>query len=159
MANSTTPIAILAIDVPARTKPSNYPELFASRMSGREKRALGDSFGLVNFGVNLTRLAPHSTSALRHAHSKQDEFIYILQGRPTLETDEGKTQLSPGMCAGFRAGKDNGHRLLNETSEYVVYLEVGDRSPGDEGTYPDDDLKAALVQGKWRFTHKDGSPC
>jgi uncharacterized cupin superfamily protein len=94
----------LAIAVPARTKPANYPELFASRMSGREKRVLGDLFGLVNFGVNLTRLAPHSTSALRHAHSKQDEFIYILQGRPTLETDEGKTQLSPGMCAGFRAG-------------------------------------------------------
>jgi uncharacterized cupin superfamily protein len=158
MATSTTPIAILAIDVPARTKPSNYPELFASRMSGREKRALGDLFGLVNFGVNLTRLARHSTSALRHAHSKQDEFIYILHGRPTLETDESKTQLSPGMCAGFRAGKGNGHRLVNETSEYVVYLEVGDRSPGDEGTYPDDDLKAAFVQGKWRFTHKDGSP-
>jgi uncharacterized cupin superfamily protein len=157
MATSTTPIAILAIAVPARTKPSNYPELFASRMSGREKRVLGDLFGLVNFGVNLTRLAPHSTSALRHAHSKQDEFIYILQGRPTLETDEGKTQLSPGMCAGFRAGTGNGHHLLNQTSEYVVYLEVGDRSPGDEGTFPDDDLKAALVQGKWRFTHKDSS--
>lgn len=135
MATSTTPIAILAIAVPARTKPSNYPELFASRMSRREKRVLGDLFGLVNFGVNLTRLAPHSTSALRHAHSKQDEFIYILQGRPTLETDEGKTQLSPGMCAGFRAGTGNGHHLLNQTSEYVVYLEVGDRSRGDEGTY------------------------
>ena len=63
-----------------------------------------------------------------------------------LETDDGKTQLSPGMCAGFRAGTGNGHHLLNETSEYVVYLEVGDRSLGDEGTYPDDDLKAALVK-------------
>ncbi|HEU5297533.1 MAG TPA: cupin domain-containing protein [Burkholderiaceae bacterium] len=158
MVTSTTPIAILASDAAPRTKPSNYPEPFSSRMAGREKRALGDLFGLVNFGVNLTRLAPHSVSVLRHAHSKQDEFVYILQGRPTLETDAGKTQLSPGMCAGFKAGTGNGHRLLNETSEYVVYLEVGDRSPGDEGTYPDDDLKAALVQGKWQFTHKDGSP-
>ena len=152
------PVFLVASEVPPRTKPSVYPEPFASRMRGREKRVLGDAFGLTNFGVNLTRLAPGATSALRHAHSKQDEFIYILEGQPTLHTDEGKTQLLPGMCVGFKAGTGNGHCLINETSAEVVYLEVGDRTPGDEGTFPDDDLKAALVQGKWAFTHKDGSP-
>ena len=151
-------IAVTAAEVPARTKPSVYPEPFASRMVGREKRPLGDLFGLTNFGVNLTRLAPNSVSALRHAHTKQDEFVYILQGRPILHTDEGRTQLSPGMCAGFKAGTGNGHRLINETTEEVVYLEVGDRTPGDEGSYPDDDLKALLVEGKWKFVHKDGEP-
>ena len=40
-------------------------------------------------------------------------------------------RLSPGMCAGFKAGSGNGHRLVNETLEVVVYLEVGDRSPED----------------------------
>ena len=150
------PVALVAAEVPPRTKPSNYPEPFASRMKGREKRALGDPFGLSNFGVNLTRLAPNSTSALRHAHSKQDEFVYILQGHPTLHTDEGRTQLAPGMCAGFRAGTGNGHCLVNGTSEEVLYLEVGDRTPGDEGLYPDDDLKAILVENQWAFTRKDG---
>jgi uncharacterized cupin superfamily protein len=48
--------------------------------------------------------------------------------------------------------------LLNETHADVVYLEVGDRTPGDEGTYPDDDLKAFHVDGQWRFTRKDGTP-
>ncbi len=152
------PVAITASEAPARTKPSNYPEPFVSRMAGRQKQPLGDLFGLRNFGVNLTRLAPHAASALRHAHSRQDEFIYILQGHPTLHTDEGLTRLAPGMCAGFKAGTGNGHRLLNETAEEVVYLEVGDRTPGDEGSYPDDDLKALLVDGQWRFVHKDGSP-
>jgi uncharacterized cupin superfamily protein len=127
-------------------------------MAGREKRQLGDQFGLTNFGVNLTRLAPNSVSSLRHAHSKQDEFVYILQGRPTLHTDEGRTLLGPGMCAGFKAGTGNGHCLINETEEEVVYLEVGDRTPGDEGSYPDDDLKALLAEGKWKFVHKDGTP-
>ncbi len=75
-----------------------------------------------------------------------------------LHTDEGRTQLSPGMCAGFRAGTGNGHRLINDTGEEVVYLEVGDRTPGDEGSYPDDDLQAALVEGKWKFVHKNGAP-
>ncbi|HEY6364188.1 MAG TPA: cupin domain-containing protein [Candidatus Binatia bacterium] len=157
MSEKPNPIAVTAADVPARSKPSVYPEPFASRMAGREKRQLGDLFGLTNFGVNLTRLAPNAVSALRHAHTKQDEFIYVLQGQPTLHTDEGRTRLSPGMCAGFKAGTGNGHRLINETTEEVVYLEVGDRTPGDEGSYPDDDLKALLVEGKWKFVHKDGT--
>ena len=89
---------------------------------------------------------------------EQDELVYILQGHPTLHTDEGRTQLSPGMCAGFRKGTGNGHHLVNETREDVIYLEVGDRTPGDEGSYPDDDIKAMLVDGSWRFVHKDGSP-
>ena len=158
MANPTYPVAIVAADAPASTKPSNYPEPFASRMAGRRKHPLGDLFGLANFGVNLTKLAPNASSALRHAHTKQDEFVYILQGHPTLHTDEGRTRLSPGMCAGFKAGPGNGHRLVNETREEVIYLEMGDRTPGDEGSYPDDDLKAQMIDGQWKFVHKDGTP-
>ena len=158
MSEKPIPIVITATEAPTRSKPTAYPEPFASRMAGREKRPLGDLFGLTNFGVNLTRLAPNAVSALRHAHSRQDEFVYVLQGRPTLHTDEGRTRLSPGMCAGFKAGTGNGHRLINETAEEVVYLEVGDRTSGDEGSYPDDDLKALLVDGKWLFVAKDGTP-
>ena len=99
----------------------------------------------------------HATS-LRHAHTEQDEFVYILQGRPTLHIDEGRTQLTPGLCAGFKAGTGNAHHLINETTEEVVYLEVGDRTPGDEGGYPDDDLKASLLEGRWKFVRKNGTP-
>ena len=158
MTEPMIPIAVNAAEAPVRTKPSSYPEPFASRVQGREKRPLGDLFGLTNFGVNLTRLAPAGVSALRHAHTKQDEFVYILQGCPTLHTDEGRIQLSPGMCAGFKAGTGNGHHLINETAEEVVYLEIGDRTPGDEGTYPDDDLKASLAEGTWQYVHKDSTP-
>lgn len=157
MTQSPLPTALLATAAPPRTKSSNYPEPFFSRMAGREKRFLGDMFGLSNFGVNLTRLHPKGISALRHSHSKQDEFIYILEGCPTLYTDEGATPLSPGMCAGFKAGTGNAHHLINETAEDVVYLEIGDRTPGDQASYPDDDLKAVAENGRWRFTHKDGS--
>jgi uncharacterized cupin superfamily protein len=158
MSEESKAIAITAADLPPRSKPSVYPEPFASLMKGREKRQLGDFFGLANFGVNLTRLAPDAVSALRHAHSRQDEFVYILEGCPTLCTDQGRTRLAPGMCAGFKAGSGNGHRLVNETSDEVVYLEVGDRTPGDEAIYPDEDLKASLVDGQWKFAHKDGTP-
>ena len=158
MSQDKTPIAIHAHQAASRAKPSNYPEPFASRMGGRVKKPLGDLFGLANFGVNRTQLVPGGASALRHAHTKQDEFVYILEGHPTLHTDEGRTRLAPGMCAGFRKGTGNGHRLVNETGTDVVYLEIGDRAPGDEGSYPDDDIRAAFADGKWKFVHKDGSP-
>lgn len=152
------PVALVAADAPPRTRPSLYPEPFASRMAQREKRPLGDLFGLTNFGVNLTRIEPGGMSALRHAHSKQDEFIYVLAGHPTLITDAGETLLAPGMCAGFRAGTGDGHQLVNRSAEPVLYLEVGDRTAGDVVTYPDDDLQAVMQDGRWVFLHKDGRP-
>ena len=158
MAKTDRPIAISAADTRLREKPTNYPEPFASRVAGRQKRPLGELFGLTNFGVNFTRLAPGALSALRHAHSKQDEFIYVIAGSPVLVTDAGETQLAPGMCAGFKAGSGDAHHLANRTGSDVVYLEIGDRSGGDTVTYPDDDIHAAFgADGQFRFTRKDGS--
>ena len=80
--------ALFACEAPPRTKITNYPEPFAARVGGRLKRPLGDLFGLRNFGVNLTRLAPGAVSSLHHRHSRQDEFIYVLEGEATLFTDQ-----------------------------------------------------------------------
>jgi uncharacterized cupin superfamily protein len=158
MNKPASPVAVVAAGVAPRARPSAYPAPFMPRVAGREKRQLGDVFGLKNFGVNLTRLAPKAQSALRHAHEKQDEFVYILEGNPTLVTDEGRTPLRPGMCAGFRAGTGNAHHLVNETDRDVVYLEIGDRTPGENATYPDDDLALVIVEGAYRYTRKDGTP-
>jgi uncharacterized cupin superfamily protein len=154
-----TPVAFTAANAPLRSKPSSYPPVFAKLMNGREKQPLGDLFGLKNFGVNRTVLAPGAVSALRHSHAKQDEFIYILDGMPTLVSDAGEVVLAPGMCAGFPHGTGDAHALLNRSDQDVVYLEVGDRTAGDVVHYPDDDLAATFgADGKWTFSHKDGTP-
>jgi uncharacterized cupin superfamily protein len=157
---TTNPVAVLASSAPLRAKPSNYPAEVAAMLqpvlAGREKRPLGDLFGLKNFGVNLTTLAPGAVSSILHAHSLQDEFIYIVSGTPTLFTSEGRTELSAGMCAGFKAGNGNAHRLVNETAETVVLLEVGDRTDGDTVTYPDADLQGRQIGGQWQFFRKNG---
>lgn len=151
------PLAIAAAAAAPKVRQSSYPEPFLSRMAKREKRPLGDVFGLKNFGVNLTRLTPGGESALLHRHSRQDEFVYILEGAPTLVTDRGEVTLSPGMCAGFPAA-GLAHQLVNRTDHDVVYLEIGDRTAGDEGMYPADDIAARLTPDGWKFTHKDGTP-
>ena len=154
-------VPILAADAPPRARPSNYPkavqDMLGARLSGRTKHPLGDLYGLTNFGVNLTNLAPGAASSLRHAHLLQDEFVYVIAGTPTLYTDSGGTVLRPGMCVGFKAGDGQAHCFRNESAAEVVLLEVGDRTPGDAATYPDDDLRARVEAGGWVFTHKDGS--
>jgi uncharacterized cupin superfamily protein len=159
MTSATSKPPVVAAEVPPRTVASIYPEAFAKRFGGRIKRQLGNVFDLSNFGVNLTTLEPGVFSALRHWHSKQDEFVYILEGEATLTTNAGVTTLTPGMCVGFKAGVEDGHQISNRGTSRLVYLEVGDRTPGDRGFYPDDDIEATLnAQGQWEFAHKDGSP-
>jgi uncharacterized cupin superfamily protein len=136
---------------------SVYPAPFRDIVAKRYRRRLGNAGGLSNFGVNLTRLAPGGMSAARHWHQTQDEFVYIVEGEPTLVTEAGRTRLAPGMCAAFPAGAPDGHCLVNETDRDVVYLEVGDRTPGDAAQYPDIDLAARFEDGKFRFTRKNGS--
>ena len=154
-----SPNPLPAVDIPPSAKQTSYPEPFASLMAGRTKRKLGNFFGLTNFGVNLTQLDPGAISSVRHYHSKQDEFIFILQGTPTLVLGEEEFEMQPGDCHGFKAGVPQAHHLENRTDALVVYLEIGDRTPGDEGFYPYDDRMAQQQpDGSWRFTHKDGTP-
>jgi uncharacterized cupin superfamily protein len=136
---------------------TNYPEPYASLVAGRLKRKLGEFFELTNFGVNLTHLSPGAMSALVHSHSKQDEFIFVLEGTPTLVLGKEEFTLNPGDCYGFKSGTGVAHQLINRSEESVTYLEIGDRIEGDEVEYPNDDLKATqLKNGVWTITHKDG---
>ena len=143
----------------AENNATGYPEPYRAANLKRYNRRLGNHVGLRNFGVNLTRLPPGDMSALRHTHSREDEFIYIVEGEAVLVTNAGETALRPGMCAGFKAGLGDAHHLLNRTAHDVVYLEIGDRDPGDTVIYPDDDIGRALApDGTRHFVHRDGRP-
>lgn len=152
---------------PPAFDPADVPESNATLMPGpfraaaltRWNRRLGAAIGLTNFGVNLTRIVPGGQSSYRHAHSLQDEFVMVLEGEPTLVTDGGEQVLKPGMFAGFPKGSGDAHHFLNRGDRDVVLLVVGDRTPGDEVSYPDVDLAGRPApDGGWLFTRKDGSP-
>lgn len=144
--------------IPAQTG-TTYPVPFRSVVEGRSRKKVGEAAGLKNFGVNLTTLEPGAQSALRHWHSAQDEFVYVVQGELTLITNEGEQTLTVGEMAGFAAGVANGHHLVNRSGHLAVYLEVGDRTSGDRADYPDEDLVCVpMADGARRFEHKSGQP-
>lgn len=138
---------------------SGYPERYRAANQQRWNRRLGEHAGLTNFGVNLTRIIPGGQSSHRHAHTRQDEFITVLQGEVVLETDAGAESLSAGMCAGFPAGTGNAHRFVNRSEADVLLLVIGDRTAGDKVSYPDIDMHGRMLAvGKYAFAHKDGTP-
>ena len=158
---TTNPLRLPGLDpesVPAKSG-SGYPEPYRAAVEARSFRRLGDALGLKNFGVNLVRLPPGAASSQRHWHAQEDEFVYMVEGEAELVTDAGPQTLRAGMCAGFPAGKADGHHLVNRTDRDAVFLVVGDRRPGLEAVeYPDIDLKGRWVDGRWTYFHKDGTP-
>jgi uncharacterized cupin superfamily protein len=144
------------VDVPERFGSAYPPALQEGHFDGRFKQALGDAAGLTHFGVNVVRMEPGSWSALRHWHTREDEFVYVLEGELVLVTDAGEQVLRAGMAAGFPAGVADGHHLVNRSARPARYLEVGDRSPEDEVHYPDVDLFVSRRDG--RVCHKNGAP-
>jgi uncharacterized cupin superfamily protein len=149
---------------PATLDPRNsskYPEPYRSRVLPREKRALGDPFGLTRIGVNLTTLPPGKESSMRHWHTHEDEFVYVLEGEVVMRTDAGEHVLRAGMCAGWPAGDRNGHHLINRSERAARYLEVSNRDPADGAEYSDPDVDLAYRKapdGAPIFTHRDGTP-
>lgn len=138
---------------------TSYPAPFREANANRWFRRLGDHAGLKNFGVNLVRIVPGGQSSARHAHKTQDEFIYVLEGEVELVTNAGPETLRAGQCAGFPAGTGNAHHFVNRSGCDVMLLVIGDRSPGEEGIYPDIDLQAKTdADGKWHYYRKDGTP-
>lgn len=124
----SNPTAVSAADSPFRNRPSIDPLPFASQMAGRKKHPLGGRFGQTNFGVILQAFAPDAVSTLRQAHTRQDESSFDLEGNPTLHTGNGRAQLQAGMCAGFKAGSGNGHRLTTEPRIRLSNWKISDRT-------------------------------
>lgn len=143
----------------AETSTSTYPAPFRPSQRKRHYRRLSQHGGLTNYGVNLVRVEPGGQSSSRHAHSKQDEFVYVLSGTLILVTDAGEETVSSGTCIAFPAGTGDGHHFLNRTSDDATFLVVGDRTAGDEVSYPDIDLAwKRAADGSGAYYRKDGTP-
>ena len=136
---------------------SGYPEPYRSRVLPREKRALGDPLGLKTIGINQAILMPGKESSMRHWHTHEEEFIYVLSGEVVLRTDAGEQTLTAGMCAGFPLGSSDGHQLVNRSATPAVYLEISNRDAADRAFYPDVDLQYNGANAEVMFTRKDGS--
>ena len=100
------------------------------------------SVGLTQFGVNISRIEPGQSSALRHWHEQEDEFIYMLEGELVLIENDGETVLKPGDAAGFKAAAmkfSTDVKALDKTTDQASFAtafgDVTKDCGGCHGTY------------------------
>jgi uncharacterized cupin superfamily protein len=145
---------------------TGYPPPHDAPVKARGYRRLAQTFGLTQFGVNLTRLDPGVWSSQRHWHALEDEFVYILEGSVVLVTDAGEQLCQAGDCVGFKAGVQDGHHFINRSDTQALLLTIGSRIEQDHGEYSDIDMQflpRSYVEPPAKtpyagYARKDGTP-
>jgi uncharacterized cupin superfamily protein len=109
-------------------------------VGGGEPKALwapiGRALGLERLGVNHETIPPGGRSSVPHAHSKEEEFVFVIAGTPSLWIDGELHELKPGDAAAFPAGTGIAHSVLNNSNEAIRLLIVGEARGDDEVIYP-----------------------
>jgi len=101
----------------------------------RIDKSLGDEVGLKNIGIHLISIAPGDKSTELHTHRYEEEAIYILSGRGTEVIGDQTYKISPGDFIGFPGG-DAAHETINDGTEPLLCLVIGQRLAQDVVDYP-----------------------
>lgn len=147
----------LISELPIR-KATIYPDVYSKEVSGRSGIALGNAFGISQFGANITVLEPGAWSSHRHTHAEEDELLMALEGEMVIVDNHGRHPFQAGMVAGFKAGDGNAHHVINVSGREARFLVIGTRSQSECVIYPDVDMKAVKANGTYVVTRKDGTP-
>jgi uncharacterized cupin superfamily protein len=137
---------------------SDYPTPFNEPCKEGSNRNLARVLGLSKIGVQQFALPPGAWSSQRHWHSHEDELVYVLEGEPTLVTDEGEVKLEPGDFVGFRAGLENGRQVLNRANSPAKFIAVSNQDPLDDATYSDIDMQIRRRASGGTYSNKKGEP-
>lgn len=107
-------------------------------------RDLGRAAGSKSIGVGYERLLPGRRSSFTHAHSAEEEFVFVVAGschvrviEPGQEARE--VPLRAGHAVSFPAGTGIAHTFVNHGTEECTLLVIGERKPGvDRWFYAED---------------------
>ena len=111
---------------------------------------LGRALGLTRIGIHHIRLLPGRRTSYPHAESAEEEFAYVLEGRPDVWIDGVLHGLVPGDAVAFPAGTGICHTFLNNTAEEAHLLVVGERpKPENRVHYPLNAAYEATREDRW----------
>ena len=111
---------------------------------------LAAKLGLTRIGIHHERLPPGRRTSYPHAESAEEEFVYVLEGRPDVWIDGHLHALEPGDSVAFPAGTGVCHSFLNNTAEEVSLLVVGEKpKPENRIHYPLNPVHEATREDRW----------
>lgn len=96
---------------------------------------LSRKFDMKNVAIWLERMPAGKRSSWPHAHSSEEEFVFVLEGNPVARLDEKEYEIKPFTGIDFKAGSGVSHTLINKTDDYVYYLCAGECEPENDKIY------------------------
>jgi uncharacterized cupin superfamily protein len=99
----------------------------------------GKRIGAELIGGSLYELPPGQSICPYHFEYGDEEWLIVLEGRPTLRRPRGTARLVPGDVVCFRRGPEGAHKVTNRTKENVRVLMISTRNDPSVAVYPDSD--------------------
>jgi uncharacterized cupin superfamily protein len=130
--SAESPRRVVNIASPQFTSAADDPEGFRSR-----GMRIGPLVGAATTGISVYELPPGQAICPYHYENPEEEWLLVLDGRPTLRRPEGEEVLEPWDVAFFPSGPAGAHALRNDTDSPVRVLMFSDRSTVAASVYPD----------------------
>jgi uncharacterized cupin superfamily protein len=130
---------------------AEHRKWFSQRLNPRSRLAgtpLASLAGFARTGVDVVTLPPGAESFAYHAHSLEEEWLYVLSGRGVALVDGAELELSAGDFLGFPTPSVP-HLMSNRSEADLVYLEGGERRGSDVVEYPQ-------LGKRYLLLHEDG---
>jgi uncharacterized cupin superfamily protein len=99
----------------------------------------GPSIGAEKLGASLYELPPGQSICPYHYEYPEEEWLIVLEGRPTLRHPEGEDELEEGDVVCFPEGPEGAHKVTNRTDETVKVLMFSTKTKTAVAVYPDSD--------------------
>jgi uncharacterized cupin superfamily protein len=128
--------------------PEEVKQHFLNKQAIRHTKSLGDATGLKNLGVHWVRVEAGEDSTEFHVHHYEEEFVYIIAGIGTAILGDESFAVTAGD---FIAYPCNGvpHKIMNQSTQPLVYLLVGERRAHDVSDYPAAGKRLYRNSGRW----------
>src|SRR6476619_8652299 len=97
----------------------------------------GPQVGATRTGTSVYELPPGQAICPYHYEYGEEEWLFVLDGRPTLRHPEGTDQLDPWDAVCFPAGPEGAHAVANGTDQTVRVLMFSTHNQPAASVYPD----------------------
>jgi uncharacterized cupin superfamily protein len=106
----------------------------------------GKDLGAQSTGTSVYELPPGQALCPYHYEYAEEEWLLVLEGRPTMRDPEGTHQLEPWDLVFFTTGPEGAHRVQNDGEDTVRVLMYSNLIYPAATVYPDSD-KIAVWTG------------
>lgn len=114
----------------------------------RINKSLGDAVGLSQIGVHKILVEPGCDTTEYHIHHYEEECVYVLSGTATAIIGDDRYPLGPGDFIGLPRNT-MAHNIINDGSETLVCLVMGQRLAHDVTDYPHQAKRLYRNSGQW----------